>query len=269
MHPAPERSADFGAGVALIALDRPERHNALVPELLTRLRWRLADAAAAHARALVLTGAGASFSTGGDIAGFLAHAGDAAALRTYAGEIVGLLNAAILDLAAFPAPVIARLNGPVTGGAAGLMLAADLVAMSRAAFIQPYYAEVGFAPDGGWTALLPERIGAARALEVQYLNRRIGADEALALGLATEIAETGQALDGLVAGWCREMADKRFATLAATRALVWDAARRAELAARLEAERARFIDLVARPETIAGMERFLAGRARKPSAKGG
>jgi len=48
---------------------------------------------------------------------------------------------------------------------------------------------VGFSPDGGWTALLPELIGAARALAIQISNQRIGAQEAVALGLAQSVVE--------------------------------------------------------------------------------
>src|SRR5699024_9698139 len=56
------------------------------------------------------------------------------------------------------------------------------VAGDRASFA-PWYTVVGFSPDGGWTALMPERIGRARALDVQLTNRRLDADEAHRLGL--------------------------------------------------------------------------------------
>lgn len=242
--------------IARITLDRPARHNALVPELVAKLNRDIAAAASASPRALVLTGAGRSFSTGGDIRGFLDHAGDADALRAYAHDLVGALNEAILALLRFPAPVIARVNGPVTGGSVGLVLAADLVAMSETAFIQPYYAEVGFCPDGGWTALMPERAGTAKALDAQYLNRRILPAEAVSLGLATQVAAP-DALDAVVDGWCAEMAQKSFATLAVARARIWDEERIAAVARRLAAERHHFVELVAQPDTIARMRSFV------------
>jgi hypothetical protein len=102
--------------------------------------------------------------------------------RVYADHVVGGLNRAILRLAALPCPVIAQVQGALTGGALGLVLAADLVAMDRAAFIQPYYVRVGFAPDGGWTAMLPARIGARRARAIQLLNTRLSALRRAALG---------------------------------------------------------------------------------------
>lgn len=246
--------------VALLVLDRPGRGNALVPELLHALRARLREAAAAAPRALVVTGAGRAFSAGGDVAAF-AEAADNGRLEAFAGETVGALNAAILDLLAFPAPVLARVNGPVTGGAAGLMFAADMVAMSETAFLQPYYGVVGFAPDGGWTALLPERIGAPRALELQALNTRLSAAECRALGLASVVAPP-EGLDAAVDGLLAALLSQDAGTLAAARALVWTPERRAAVADALERERRAFLDLVARPQTRARMRAFLEPAAR-------
>ena len=164
-------------GAVRLVLDRPTRHNSLVPSLLADFHSALVAAIAARPIAIVLTGAGRSFSTGGDLGGFQAEAADPVGLAAYADELVGALNDAILGLLACPVPIIAAVNGPVTGGSLGMVLAADLVAMADDAFIQPYYAEVGFAPDGGWTALLPERIGAARAAAILMLEpaaRRVG-----------------------------------------------------------------------------------------------
>ncbi|WP_297591360.1 enoyl-CoA hydratase/isomerase family protein, partial [Roseibium sp.] len=134
-------------------------HNALVPDLIDELRCSIAEAEQKAPVALVLSGRGPSFSTGGDIGGFLEHATSQRDLAIYADELVSALHEAILDLLRFPAPVLAAVNGPVTGGSVGFMLAADLVALSEGAFVQPYYSEVGFGPDGGWTALLPDRNG--------------------------------------------------------------------------------------------------------------
>lgn len=257
---------DLAGPAAWLTLDRPGRGNALVPELLVALRSGMAEARAAGARALVITGAGRAFSAGGDVAAFAARASYTPALRAYAGEIVGELNAAILDLLAFPAPVLAAVNGPVTGGSAGLVLAADIVVMSEAAFLQPYYSEVGFAPDGGWTALLPERIGSARALKAMYLNERLSARDCLTLDLADHVCEPDQ-LRAAAGEQLATILDKDPASLAIARANVWSPARRARVAAALEREREGFLALIARPETRERMQRFLAPAA-KAAARG-
>jgi 2-(1,2-epoxy-1,2-dihydrophenyl)acetyl-CoA isomerase len=252
-------SLDIADEVATITLDRPERHNALIPELLEDLRAGIADAAKADIFALVLTGAGRSFSTGGDVGAFLEAGESAEGIESYARRIVGLLNGAILSLIDFPAPVVARLNGPVTGGSLGLVLASDIVVMSEAAFLQSYYVEVGFAPDGGWTAMLPERIGAARAVAIQALNRRIEAGEALDLGLATRVVAP-DGLDAAVAETIETLRGKERESLKATRRLVWTAARRDTIATRLEAERTAFCALVGRGEVADRMRTFTERR---------
>lgn len=242
-------------GAIWLWLDRPERHNALVPELVLELRAAIADAAEREPVALVLSGRGLSFSTGGDIAGFLAHSGSREALSGYARTLVGALHEAILELLAFPAPVLAAVNGPVTGGSTGLVLAADLVAMAEHSFLQPYYSEVGFGPDGGWTALLPERIGAAKALEIQYLNARLNAYEAAKLGLASKVCPL-QDLEAAVEAWITRLRKGSALTHQAARLNIWDESRRDGVRLRLDQEKARFLELITRPATLEGMKEF-------------
>ena len=247
-------------GAIWIELARPERHNALVLPLVQDLLAVIADAAEREPVALVLTGSGSSFSTGGDLGGFLDHAGTRRDLETYADRLVGGLHDAIMDLLAFPAPVLAAVNGPVTGGSTGLMLAADLVAMAEHAFIQPYYSEVGFGPDGGWTALLPEKIGTARALEIQYLNKRVTAAEAQALGLATCLCPLS-GLETQITAWIASLGRSYRQTHQATRQGIWDEDRRQLVRNRLDQEKSRFLNLITRPETLHGMRDFIRKRA--------
>jgi 2-(1,2-epoxy-1,2-dihydrophenyl)acetyl-CoA isomerase len=248
---------------AWLSLERTGRHNALVPELVDDLRRAIAAAIRSDAVCIVLTGSGRSFSTGGDLGGFLAQAGEPARLRSYANRLVGTLHQAILDLLTAPMPVVARINGPVTGGALGLVLAADLVAMHRDAFLQPYYSEVGFAPDGGWTALLPERIGAAKASEIQLLNHRIDASEALRLGLASALGDDME-LEDIVSRWVEVLAAKERESLATTRRLIWDAPRRGLVSARLDAEREAFVALVTRPVVAERIATFIEANKKSP-----
>jgi len=236
-------------GVAVLTLDHPARSNALSDHLLADLHAALDRLPAS--RALVLRASGRHFSTGGDVARFAQEvaAGNG---QAYAEAVVGGLNRAILRLAALPCPVLAEVQGALTGGALGLVLAADLVAMDRGAFIKPFYSTVGFAPDGGWTAMLPARIGAHRAREIQFLNRRIGADEALTLGLADQVCDDPAQVS---AGWLAILADKLPGALAETRRLTTDLP---ALATALDAERDAFVARIDSAEARAGMARFLA-----------
>tara|TARA_R110002020_G_scaffold18929_8_gene65349 strand:+ start:1240 stop:1998 length:759 start_codon:yes stop_codon:yes gene_type:complete len=227
------------------------RANALEPGLLADLGRALDDAEAAEARVILLCG-GPNFSSGGDVRAFHAAclSGEAEA---YAREVVPGLQALVARLIAMPRLFVVAARGAITGGSAGLLFASDLAVLSPDAFVQPYYSRVGFAPDGGWTALLPERIGGGRALEWLQSDRRLSAEDLRAIGLATALSDTPEADAEALAS--RGEIGARIAA----KALIWDEARRASVHARLEAETAAFLDWIARPETLRGMEQFLVG----------
>jgi 2-(1,2-epoxy-1,2-dihydrophenyl)acetyl-CoA isomerase len=246
---------------AWVWLSQPERHNSLTPPMTAALRGAAADIVRANPAAVVLAARGRSFSTGGDLQGFLAHFDSPESVRAYARDVVGGLHEAVLAWLALPMPVIARVQGPVTGGSLGLMLAGDIIVMSEEAFVQPYYAEAGFAPDGGWTALLPERIGAARALEIQLLNRRIPAREALSLGLSDDLASP-ERLDSVIEEKLETLARHDSETLRQTKRLIRNRAFHARVAAGLEAEKAAFIELVGRDEVRARLAAFMEAMRR-------
>lgn len=240
------------AGAAVITLNRPERCNALCDTLLGDLNAVLDRLDRQEPpRAVVLRAAGRHFSTGGDVARFAEQVA-AGKGPTYARRVLGGLNRAILRLVALPCPVLAEVSGAVTGGALGLVLAADLVAMDRRAFIQPFYAQVGFAPDGGWSAMLPDRIGPHRARAILLLNSRISADEALAMGLVHSV---GKAPAAAIARWLEELSLHGPGAMAAAKRLIADLP---ALEAALEAERAAFLARIETPEARDGMARFLS-----------
>ncbi|MBX3455852.1 enoyl-CoA hydratase/isomerase family protein [Ferrovibrio sp.] len=246
---------EFAQDYATLTLNRPQRHNSLIPDLVETL--------AAHAESLagrsdlvavLLQAEGPSFSTGGDVAGCVEQ--PRIERRDYADRVVGGLNRAILALLDLPMPLLGRAHGPITGGSLGLLLACDLVAVSERTFLQSYYVDVGFSPDGGWCALLPARIGEAKAREIQLLNQRVLADQMLSLGLAQALVDE-VALDGTLHTWLRDLRYKQRLGVMATKRGLMPPQRRASIAAALEAEKAAFLDMIDRPETEAGMARFL------------
>lgn len=237
--------------VRTLALDRPERHNALVPDLVEQLHEAVAATAEdPTVRVVILAATGPSFSTGGDVGAFAAR--DGTDRVTYARRLVGGLNEAILALLGLPQPSIAAVHGPVTGGSLGLVLATDLLVMGPRAWTAPYYVDVGFSPDGGWTALLPQRIGSARAAAVQLANERVDADTALAWGLATHRAEDARARAHELAG---QLADKVPGSVARTVQLLRPDP--AEVARGLQRELEAFCTQIASDEATAGMAAFL------------
>ncbi len=245
--------------LAALTLARPERHNSLVPDLLRDLLAALAEVRGRpDVRAVVFQAEGRSFSTGGDLRGFQAHQAD---LAVYAHELVGLLNDAILALVELPQPVVAAVHGQVTGGSLGLVLAADIILVAPEASFTPYYATVGFSPDGGWTALLPDVIGPKRAAAALLLDQVISAEQAVAWGLA-ERCVPGENLAAEARAAGRRLAALQAGSQLRARRLLWPEV--SELARRLEAERQQFLAQVLTPEAALGLARFLAPKTERP-----
>ena len=245
-----------GERVASVTLAAPARCNSLEPHILTELTRALDQACEAGATFVILQAEGRHFSTGGDVTAFQA-AVQAGNEDTFSDDVVGLLQDVIRRLLALPAIVVTAAQGAITGGSAGLVFASDLVLLSEDAFIQPYFAEVGFSPDGGWTALLPEKIGAGRALQIQLANERLPAKQALHLGLAHRVIPNEGLADAAMSLVERLSRQHVASGMLASKRLVWDADRISAVDARLSAELASFKRQIAAPETQAGMRRFL------------
>lgn len=238
--------------LATLTLARPARHNSLVPELLRDLLAALDELRRRDdARALIFQAEGRSFSTGGDLRGFQETQAD---VVTYARELVGLLNDAILALVDLPLPSVAAVHGQVTGGSLGLALAADMILVAPEASFTPYYATVGFSPDGGWTAMLPDLIGPKRAAAALLLDQTLSAEQAVAWGLAERCVPAGS-LRAEARAVAQRLAALAAGSLQSARRLLWRD--RPGLAQRLEAERAQFLAQIATPEARLGLDRFL------------
>lgn len=251
--------------VLTVRLHRPGRGNALVPEMLDALLDEIDKAERLDLAALVITGHGKAFSSGGDVAEFARRIDDPAALQAWSERLVGMLNTTILRLRALPCPVLAAVNGPVTGGSVGLMLAADTILMSRDAFIQPCYAMMGFAPDGGWTALMPDRIGRARTQAWLARDHRVAADEARSIGLADRLVDAADFQTAIDEDTARLTAGSR-ASLANARRLL-DAQCVPPLEERLAGELDAFLQQITQPETHDRMRRFLDGQSNRRSGR--
>lgn len=240
-----------GAVRARVTLQAP-RANALEPALLAALDATLDRAEEAGASVILLTSAGRNFCSGGDVARF-AQAVAAGQGAQQARQTVPRLQALVLRLLSVPALVALAGRGAITGGGAGFLFASDIAVLSPDAFLQPYYTIVGFAPDGGWSAILPEVIGPRAALSVQLENRRFSAGDCVGLGLAAATDPHPEArIETLVDPLNIE------AALAAKR-LVWNPQRLTDVKTRLEAETQAFLARIDQPDTAHGMARFLQG----------
>ncbi len=239
----------------IITLNRPERHNSLIPEFLREFLEVLSNIAHdASARAVILKANGRSFSTGGDVQGFMNHADTPENLERYAQELVGLLNDVMLAIMRLPVPVITCVQGIVTGGSLGLVLASDMVLISPEATFTPYYATVGFSPDGGWGTLLALAIGTKRAAELLLTDNTLTAEDAVSFGLANRIVPRTK-LEEEALLLAERIAGKEAGGVAEAKRLLWRGID--DTASALEEERSRFVRQILTDEARTGMTKFL------------
>lgn len=232
-----------------VTLDRSDRHNSLVPAFVEQVRRQVHRVAGIDDTILLITAAGPSFSTGGDIRAFYEHRDDLAA---YGERLVGSLNALIVELLRCDHPILTAVDGPVTGGSVGILLASDLVFVSPAATITPYYTEIGFSPDGGWTAMMPSVIGRMRTVDVLLRNRTVTPEQAVEWGLAAAMVREVEAHTNRVA---EELAAGRREALRSSLDLLRPDPETIEN--RLARERRAFVEQVQTREARAGILAFL------------
>jgi enoyl-CoA hydratase/carnithine racemase len=178
---------DAATGVATITLNRPERLNALAFEVYAELR----DAFAAldtepGVRAVVITGSGRAFCTGGDVEDIIGalFARDAAGLREFTRMTCDL----ILNIRRCRRPVIAALNGTVAGAGAVIATACDVRIASESAKIAYLFVRVGLSgADMGASWLLPRIVGLGRATEILMTGDFVDARRALEIGLYNQV----------------------------------------------------------------------------------
>jgi enoyl-CoA hydratase/carnithine racemase len=178
-------------GWGTLTLHRPKQRNAMCPALLAELEdatTYLADDAGL--KGLVVTGAGDSFSVGGDTGSMRDHIHDPGTdVVAFSRTQVELIQRTILTVRRMPFPVVAALNGLAAGSGFGLALACDdRVASPRAAFLAAYGA-IGLSPDAGLTYLLPRVVGDACARSIILGDQVVRARRAERLGIVSEIAE--------------------------------------------------------------------------------
>jgi methylglutaconyl-CoA hydratase len=170
--------------IARIALNRPERRNALVPELIGELREAL-DAAAhdEDVRVVLLTGAGKDFCSGMDLKVLEESAGgDVLQYRAEARRLAGLF----LDMRRHPRPIVAAVHGRALGGGCGIATASDIVLATRSAQFGYPEVHVGFVP-AMVMAILRRSVSEKRAFELIAGAEGISAQTALEYGLINRV----------------------------------------------------------------------------------
>jgi len=170
----------------MITLNRPEKLNALNPEMHQQLREALGRAAdEPEIRAVLLTGAGRGFCTGQDLAERDVSPG--AAPIDLSVSIGSYYNPLVRRMRALPKPIVCAVNGVAAGAGANIALACDVVVAARSASFVQAFARIGLVPDSGGTYFLPRLVGTARAMGLALLGDKLSAEEAERWGLIWKV----------------------------------------------------------------------------------
>lgn len=171
-------------GLATITLDRPEAGNAMSWELVDTFSAVVERLTATPAvRAFLIRGEGKNFCVGGDIRSFASESDPA----DFIGRLARRLHVGLALLAAHPAPLVIAAQGAAAGAGLSLVASGDIVLVGQSASFAMAYTGIGLTADGGATRLLPRLIGLRATQELAYLGRRLTAQEAVDLGLATRM----------------------------------------------------------------------------------
>ena len=241
---------------ALITLNRPHKRNALdssmAQAILSTIEYARDDATV---RSVVLTGAGGAFCAGADLAG------DSSSDEPvfYGRDLVLGHQRWLNELAALEKPVIAAVDGPAVGAGFSLALAADFIFVTPRTRLMASFLSVGLVPDLSMFHVLPRLVGLARAKEIIFSARSIGADEALALGLAQAVVPV-ERLMARVLEYASQFDDAPPRALALAKTL---------LNRSFETDRATMNQLEAAAQSLCGASQYHSEAVRRFLAKEG
>lgn len=208
--------------VTTLTLNRPEKLNALTPDVFAELRAHVDDLAADDTVAcVVLGGAGRSFCAGNDLGGISERASTSSPTKRAAAPM--LAPETVDAFEALPMPTIARIQGHCFTGGLELALACDLLIAADDAQLGDTHGQWGLAPMWGMSVRLPERVGRSRAKELMFTARRVSGAEAAGIGLVDRAVPGGQLIEQ-VDQLCDEIAANSLGTSRIDKALIADGA---------------------------------------------
>ena len=217
MSPDPVALYEVSEGVARITLNRPAKRNALNDELIESLKTLLNRAHVDdEVKVIVLTGAGSDFCSGADLAALQKIA--TASVEENLQDACGVMELFIL-MRSTRQPVIAAVKGRALAGGCGLASACDIVLAARSSRFGYPEVRIGFVP-AMVMAILRRNVGEKRAFELLTLGAEIGADEAVANGLANRILDD-EAFDDEVDAFVARFTKLSGAAIALTKKLLY------------------------------------------------
>lgn len=251
---------DQTAGVARVALNRPDKMNAFTAAMHAELRDVLDRVQAdADVRVLVLTGVGKGFCAGQDLADPEVSFVPGQQPPDLGDVVEWHYKPLILRLASLRVPTLAAVNGVAAGAGASLALACDMVlARQSASFMLPF-ARIGLIPDTACSWLVPQRIGLARAMGLAMTGQKLSAAKAVEWGLIWE-AVADDAFDDAVTAMANQLAAMPTKALVRTRQAM-HAAHTHSMEQQLSTEAMLMRELGRSADYVEGVAAFLEKRA--------
>jgi 2-(1,2-epoxy-1,2-dihydrophenyl)acetyl-CoA isomerase len=245
--------------IGTLTLDRPDALNAMSPEMIGEMTvgfaW-LADRA--PLRALIVTGEGRAFSSGGDVTWFRKGVEEEGFdLPSDVRRGAEVLHQAIIDFQRIPFPVIAAINGPAAGAGFSLALNCDIRIASEDAILVCAYGRIGASPDGGMTYFLPRIVGPAKAKRILLEDPAMTAEQAQEEGLVDYVVPADELMDAARAK-AEELA-KRAPHYVRMSKLLANQSIENSLTDHLQLERHGIADSMATEDLRNGVQAFFAG----------
>ncbi|OYU91813.1 MAG: enoyl-CoA hydratase [Bradyrhizobiaceae bacterium PARB1] len=185
--------------VAIITLNRPEARNSLSDHLTPALRTMIRVCGEnPEVGALLITGAGTAFCSGGDVKGMGAHRKQSTLDMSFDERVADLQERQRLltgALVAVRKPTIAALPGPAAGAGLAIAMACDIRIAAQSAFVSTGYLRVGLSGDYGIAWLLTRLVGTARARELMFTAEKVDAERAERIGLFNRVVPDAELRD--------------------------------------------------------------------------
>jgi 2-(1,2-epoxy-1,2-dihydrophenyl)acetyl-CoA isomerase len=185
---------DLQENVAVITFNRPEALNALSLQLTLDLRAAIEKAVAENARAVVLTGEGRAFCSGGDLREMETMWQKEGRIEAFLEEPLRALHDVILLIRETPIPFVAAVQGVCAGAGTNFALACDIVLAADTAVFNEAFVRIGLSPDCGGSFFLPRVIGEKLAAELFMTGESVSAERAAQFGMINRVTTT----DGLM-----------------------------------------------------------------------
>ncbi len=179
-------------GVVIVTMNRPEALNALSLQLCVDLKAAFEQALADDARAVVLSGSGRAFCSGGDLREMQSMWQKEGRIEAFLEDPLKALHDVIILIRETPIPFVAAVNGVCAGAGTNFALACDLIIAAEDASFNEAFVRIGLSPDCGGTFFLPRAVGEKVAAELFMTGDTVDARRALQIGMINRVVPSDE-----------------------------------------------------------------------------